>query len=127
MEKEQNEFVVNLAKMMNKDVDYVQDLHKNPSKMEEFVDWLERKFSETDVDYLTERFDYSKPMNEDDIFGSFHSELILGVEKKDDYFCGIRANHFCVEIGWSEMIYGVFAIVTGNHKGTRVSTIFKVD
>lgn len=58
MEKEQNEFVVNLAKMMNKDVDYVQDLHKNSSKMEEFVDWLERKFSEADVNYLTELYDY---------------------------------------------------------------------
>lgn len=62
----------------------------------------------------------------------FHAEDVFLVTRDDDYFCELRADHFVVEIGWTEAdlpINGVeqnYCVVTANHKGNRQSVIFKI-
>ncbi len=84
------------------------------------------------------------------IIGGFHAEEIYSHTEDDNLWMGIRANHFAVEIGTIEHnleyvglddlgvtealrhvedgIYegesAQFCLVTGNHKGTRVTTIW---
>lgn len=43
----------------------------------------------------------------------------------DEYFCGIRANHFLVEYGYTEASEANYFVVTGNHKGYRQTVYFK--
>lgn len=60
-----------------------------------------------------------------DVYQSFHCNEVFMVERDDEHFCGIKANHLVVEVGWSEALmedYNVF-IVTGNHKGNRCVTV----
>lgn len=62
------------------------------------------------------------------IISGFHAEKIIEHEEPDKYFAGLRANHFSVEIGWSELsnsLNDIIVIVTANHKGTRVTTVWK--
>lgn len=49
------------------------------------------------------------------------------VEKDDDYYCGIRANHFVVEVGYSETRTGLVYLATANHKGIRCVTMIAED
>lgn len=62
-----------------------------------------------------------------DILNSFHLQDLQMVIRDDDYFCGMRANHFCLECGQSEELPDDNAryvfIVSANHKGTRMYTI----
>lgn len=84
------------------------------------------------------------------ILGGFHAEEIYSHTEADNLWMGIRANHFAVEIGTiehnleylglddlgvTESLHHVedgiyegesaqFCLVTGNHKGTRVTTIW---
>lgn len=84
------------------------------------------------------------------ILGGFHAEEIYSHTEANNLWMGIRANHFAVEIGTiehdlkyvglddlsvTESLYqgetGIykgesaqFCLVTGNHKGTRVTTIW---
>ena len=44
----------------------------------------------------------------------------------DDYFCGIRANHFVIEFGQSEYYEGDLVLITANHKGTRALTLIDI-
>lgn len=53
----------------------------------------------------------------------FHMVGITEVYKQDDYFCGIRANHFCVEFGKNEFLKNSCFLVSANHKGTRMMTM----
>lgn len=84
------------------------------------------------------------------VVGYFHAKEIYTHELDDDYFMGIRANHFVIEIGVVD--YGalgqnvndvytflkeqsrsnksslpVVALVTGNHKGARKTTVWLLD
>lgn len=83
------------------------------------------------------------------VVGYFHAKEIYTHEVDDDYFMGIRANHFVIEIGVVD--YGalgqnvsdvytflreqglpdyripVIALVTGNHKGVRKTTVWLLD
>lgn len=62
----------------------------------------------------------------------FHAEDVFMVERDDNYFCKIRADHFVVEIGWTEADppgdgpVQYYCVVTANHKGNRQSVIFKI-
>ncbi len=64
----------------------------------------------------------------------FHAKAVVMVEQNDDYLCGMRANHFVVEIGTSERDYDetkeegayVYFLVSANHKGMRMTTLFRV-
>ena len=84
------------------------------------------------------------------IMQSFHAKEVVHVKRNDSYFMHIRANNFVVEIG--ELDYEVpiseetlkdlndkirqllqnsisdfnFALVTGNHKGVRATTIWVI-
>ncbi|MCD5088300.1 hypothetical protein E3O52_05275 [Enterococcus faecium] len=49
------------------------------------------------------------------------------VEKDDDYYCGIRANHFVVEVDYSEIRAELIYLVTANHKGNRCVTMIAKD
>lgn len=57
----------------------------------------------------------------------FHMTSAMVIKKDDDYFCGIRANHFVVEFGCVEEEDGFFLLVTANHKEFRKSAYFEVD
>lgn len=62
-----------------------------------------------------------------DILNTFHAQDVFMVERNDSRFCGIRANHFVVEIGWSEALLednSPVYVITANHKGDRVVTVF---
>lgn len=58
----------------------------------------------------------------------FHMDEVVLVCKNDDYFCGLRANHFVVEIGWSENKedHSVVYLITCNHKGVRAMTMIEM-
>lgn len=58
----------------------------------------------------------------------FHMDEVVLVRKNDDYFCGLRANHFVVEIGWSENKedHSVVYLITCNHKGLRAMTMIEM-
>lgn len=62
------------------------------------------------------------------VVSGFHAEKIINHKEPDEYFAGLRANHFSVEIGWSEFsdLEDIIIIVTANHKGTRISKVWKV-
>ena len=70
------------------------------------------------------------------IIRMFHATAGVMLKGHDEYFCGIRGDHFMVEFGWSEDYGGIRSnaaweeracvIVTGNHKGTRICTFFPV-
>lgn len=62
----------------------------------------------------------------------FHMQELYLLEENDDYFCGIRANHFCVEYGFSEYIQEAgkdcsLILITANHKGNRAMTLLKIN
>lgn len=62
-----------------------------------------------------------------EVLTTFHAQDVLKVEKDDRRFCGIRANHFAIEIGWSEALLeddSTVYVITANHKGSRVVTVF---
>jgi hypothetical protein len=59
-----------------------------------------------------------------EILEYFHCNEVYQLLLDDDYFKGIRANTFCIEVGWSECYTVVtecptLYIVTANHKGIR--------
>ena len=47
------------------------------------------------------------------------------IKKDDDYFCGIRADHFVIEVGFSEHRQGLIYLITANHKGNRCVTMIE--
>ena len=55
----------------------------------------------------------------------FHATDVDMVELDDQYFCGIRANHFCIEFGWNEEDddHMTHILISANHKGIRVVTL----
>ena len=137
-EEPEETYDIILSRLMNKEDDFVSGaLAVNKDKMNILVDWLAKKYNDCDVDYLINKFNYTELLYnmvtdivepaKFEMYTSFHSELVFCVEKNDDYFCGIRANHFSVEIGWTETTPGTFVIVTGNHKGLRLSTMYKLE
>ena len=72
----------------------------------------------------------SKSLDEltpDDIhkLNCFHATDVDMVTLDDEYFCGIRANHFCIEFGWSEEDSDntPHILISANHKGIRVITL----
>lgn len=68
-------------------------------------------------------------LSQDDIneLNNFHMQEIFLVYKNDEYFCGIRANHFCIEYGWSENYDDrTIILITANHKAIRMMTMIYV-
>lgn len=62
-----------------------------------------------------------------EILSTFHAQDVLKVERGDNKFCGIRANNFVIEVGWSEALSeddSKVYVITANHKGSRVVTVF---
>ena len=73
--------------------------------------------------------------NEERLFlNGFHTTNSTFVKEEDNYFVGIRADYFVVEIGTTEnpidkqdTIDTEFAVVTANHKGSRYVTVIRLD
>ncbi len=62
-----------------------------------------------------------------DELNNFHMQEIYLICKNDEYFCGIRANHFCIEIGTSENYNDrVIILVSANHKAFRMMTMLYI-
>ena len=54
---------------------------------------------------------------------------VVYIESYDILFCGIRADHFCIEFGYLEQEeqqgdYPNYVVITANHKGSRAITGF---
>jgi len=71
-----------------------------------------------------------------EILEGFHMNELYLLELDDEYFCGIRANHFAIEFGWNEYFsvptnetntddFGKNILITANHKGNRCLTLIK--
>ncbi|WP_455020050.1 hypothetical protein [Neisseria sicca] len=60
------------------------------------------------------------------ILSGFHTSDVDMIVLNDDYFCGIRANHFVIEFGQSEYYEGDLVLITANHKGTRALTLIDI-
>ena len=62
---------------------------------------------------------------------AFHPTNVQMVERDDDWFCDMRANHFVVITGWGEDGYDQYSImVIANHKGElkyRTATYYDTD
>lgn len=71
----------------------------------------------TDVGALGEHEEY---------LNAFHMNELYLVERDDEYFCGIRANHFCVEVGYSENDNEKQILISANHKGVRRVTMLRM-
>ncbi|WP_288745503.1 hypothetical protein [uncultured Enterococcus sp.] len=56
----------------------------------------------------------------------FHMINSYVIKKEDDYFCGLRADHFVVEEGFSEDVNDVVYLITANHKGNRAMTMIEM-
>lgn len=57
---------------------------------------------------------------------NFHVTNVSMVEKDDEYFVGLRANHFVVEEGWNEKNNNIWYLVSCNHKGNRAMTLIEM-
>lgn len=65
---------------------------------------------------------YLSDLTDNDIeeLNNFHMQNVFMIDKNDDYLCGIRADHFCIEYGLSELHKNNYIIlITANHKGAR--------
>ena len=100
----------------------------------------ELMFRETDRLLLDYSFDPIENTSMDgdamQILRFFHANEVYQLNLDDDYFKGIRANTFCIEVGWSELYsvyrngaetYPALYLVTANHKGTRMITMWAVE
>lgn len=67
-----------------------------------------------------------------EMLGMFHAKEVEILRMDDDYFMGIRAETFCLELGYSEMNYYPqqvtydVLVITANHKGFRVSKVYQL-
>lgn len=92
------------------------------------LEWLyENKFKNVQPKVLIEH-ESIRDLTEEQLFelDCFHPSKVTTVKKADDYFCGIRANHFVVEEGFSENVDGIVYLITANHKGNRVMTMIEM-
>lgn len=55
----------------------------------------------------------------------YHANKVYSLKLDDDYFCGVRANTFVVEYGYSERVRGEYYVITANHKGLRRTVVIK--
>lgn len=87
--------------------------------------WLyKNKFTRIESEIVFEINFYMNIYQEDiDELTVFHAKEVFMIEKDDEYFCGIRADHFVVEIGFSERRPGKIYLITANHKGHRCVTM----
>lgn len=78
--------------------------------------------------YGTEYDPYTDNIYAIEFLKRFHTQDASLITEDDNYFVGMRANHFIVEIGYSENPFGEdnieqkYAIITANHKGNRLVT-----
>lgn len=61
-----------------------------------------------------------------EVLNAFHAQKVEIIERNDDYLCGIRADHFVVETGYSELSDGVIYLISANHKGIRLVTMLEM-
>lgn len=86
------------------------------------IDFIINKKEFGKVLFKLQRVDELNPKQIDYLNG-FHMRKMFLLERDDDYFAGIRANHFCIEVGINEFGPGIFYLITANHKGCRAMTL----
>ena len=66
-------------------------------------------------------------LNSNDIheLNCFHMNEIDLLILNDNYFCGLRAEHFCIEYGYSEADSDGRILISANHKGIRLMTLLR--
>ncbi len=61
-----------------------------------------------------------------ELLNKFHAKNIRQINMNDSYFCGIKANTFCIEAGESEEdSENEYFLISANHKGMRKITLLK--
>lgn len=61
---------------------------------------------------------------------TFHMHEVYCITLDDNNFCGIRADHFSIEFGWSESLYDEYRnaiLISANHKGIRKQVLLGVN
>lgn len=56
---------------------------------------------------------------------TFHPSTSRVHIEKDNWFCGIRADHFVITEGWDESDWTESILIMGNHEGTLRFTLLK--
>ena len=86
-------------------------------------DVLDSLYQNNCIIFKSKRITDLSPEDIDEL-NNFHMHETILITKNDDYLCGIRANHFCVEIGMSENYEDrIIILVTANHKAFRMMTM----
>jgi hypothetical protein len=57
----------------------------------------------------------------------FHMQETALITLDDEYFCGMRADHFAIEFGYSEddELGLDYVLISANHKGIRLITLLR--
>lgn len=63
-----------------------------------------------------------------ELLNGFHMNEVSSFYLNDEYFLGMRANHFAVEFGWNEHNEDgpEQVLISANHKGIRLVSLFNV-
>lgn len=101
----------------------------------EFItdDLLHRFYTKDNIVFQAKRAEDLNACDQDEL-DEFHAQAVTMVILDDDYLCGMRADHFVVELGYSEnddytddwKPTHVYFLVSANHKGMRMTTLFRV-
>lgn len=98
------------------------------NEVSEFM--VERLFNAHDIEKGVHKSNKPYTFSEDTVtqygyFDTFHPKHVFMVERPDEYYCGMRAEHFVVNIGyweasgqWSMEENNMVIIVVANYKGT---------
>lgn len=94
---------------------------KNTEMVEKAETEEELKMLEKEIEEIFEKYGTDpRPIFERPHWSieAFHPTNVQMVERDDDWFCDMRANHFVVITGWGEDGYDQYSImVIANHKG----------
>lgn len=58
---------------------------------------------------------------------AFHTQFARTIEVSTCVLCGIEADLFIIEEGWSENYVGKATVITANHEGNRYITMINYD
>lgn len=84
---------------------------------------LENLYNKDMVIFKSKRIEDLQEKDIDEL-NNFHMNEIYLVTQNDKYFCGMRADHFCIEIGDSENYTDrKIILITANHKAFRMMTM----
>lgn len=84
---------------------------------------LEALYNRNMVIFKSKRIEDLQEKDRDEL-NNFHINEIYLITQNDEYFCGMRADHFCIEIGNSENYTDrKIILISANLKAFRMMTM----